>query len=181
MSKVLWHITMSLDGFIAPGDDSTDWMFGYGKPGPLGREAMQRTGAILAGRRGFDLGNRPGAIAGARAIYGGAWTGPVFVLTHRPVEAVDDGITFLSGDITEAVAAAERAAGEGDVGIFGADVARQCLLTGLVDEIVVHLVPVLLGDGVRLFEGPGRPPIRLQQTHSENAGQITDLSYTVLR
>src|ERR1035441_10462036 len=57
-------------------------MFEYGSAGPMGREVMERTGAILAGRRGFDLGIRAGA--GPRAIYGGAWSGPVFVLTHRP-------------------------------------------------------------------------------------------------
>src|SRR6266568_4380868 len=100
MSKVLWHITMSLNGFIAPRDYSTEWMFAYGSAGPLGREVMERTGAILAGRRGFDLGTRAGA--GPRAIYGGAWSGPVFVLTHRPGEATG-GVTFLSSSVGGAV------------------------------------------------------------------------------
>jgi dihydrofolate reductase len=158
MSKILWHITASLDGYIAPRDDSTEWMFGHGKAGPMRQEAMERTGAILTGRRGFDLGNRPGAAAGARAIYGGAWTGPIFVLTHRPAENAE-GVTFLSGDVASAIARARAAAGERDVGIFGADVAGQCLNAGLVDEIIVHLVPVLLGDGVRLFDSPSTAPI----------------------
>lgn len=66
MSKVLWHITMSLDGFIAPRDYSTEWMFEHGSVGPMGREVMERTGAILAGRRGYDLGMRAGS--GPRAV-----------------------------------------------------------------------------------------------------------------
>jgi hypothetical protein len=105
MSKVLWHITISLDGFIAPHDYSTEWMFEHGSAGPMGREVMERTGAILAGRRGYDLGMRAGS--GPRAIYGDAWQEPVFVLTHRPGDSVS-GVTFPSGSIQEAVATAWR-------------------------------------------------------------------------
>jgi hypothetical protein len=54
--KVLWHVTMSLDGFIAGPDDAMDWAFQAGKPGPMGGEIIEATGAILAGRRGYDLG-----------------------------------------------------------------------------------------------------------------------------
>jgi dihydrofolate reductase len=178
MSKVLWHITMSLDGFIAPRDYSTQWMFEYGSAGPMGREVMERTGAILAGRRGFDLGMRAGA--GPRAIYGGAWLGPVFVLTHRPGEAAD-GVTFLSVGIEEAVATAKEAAGAKDVGVFGADLAGQCISAGLVDEVFVHLVPVLLGDGVRLFSATEPTPVKLRKARCDDTGQITDLGFEVLR
>ena len=66
------------------------------------------------------------------------------------------------------------------MGIFGADIARQCLNTGLLDEIIVHLVPVLLGDGVRLFDSPRTAPIELKKIHSDDPGQITDLSYAVV-
>jgi dihydrofolate reductase len=175
MSKVLWHITTSLDGYLEPADGSFEWAFGHGSSGPLGQEAMERTGAILAGRRGYDLGNRPGT--GERVIYGGAWKGPMFVLTHRPAEPAD-GITFLSGDIAEAVATAKAAAGGRDVGVFGADIARQCLLAGLVDEIVVHLVPILLGNGVRLFDSPDTPPLRLRKTRCDESGQLTEFVFT---
>ena len=178
MALVLWHVTMSLDGFIAPPDDSVEWMFGHGPAGPVGQEIMTRTGAILSGRRGFDLGNQPGR--GARGIYGGAWSGPVFVLTHRPAEA-PDGVTFLSDGIEDAVTRAVKAAGDGDVGVFGADIARQCLVVGLLDEVHVHLVPVLLGDGVRLFSSPGAPPLKLRKTRQDGTGQITTLSFAVLR
>jgi len=178
MSTVLWHVTMSLDGFIAPQDYSTEWMFESGGAGPMGREVMERTGAILAGRRGFDLGTRAGS--GPRAIYGGAWSGPVFVLTHRPGEATGD-VRFLSGSVEEAVATAKDTAGAKDVGVFGANLAAQCISAGLVDEIFVHLVPVLLGDGVRLFSVTGSRPVKLRKTRCDNAGQITDLGYEILR
>jgi dihydrofolate reductase len=176
MTRVLWHTTMSLDGFIAPPDDTTDWMFGHGHAGPMGAEVIERTGAILAGRRGFDLSNV--GSEGERATYGGAWSGPMFVLTHRPADPAPD-VTFLSGDIGDAVSTARRAAGARDVGVFGADIARQCVLAGLVDDILIHLVPVLLGDGVRLFSQPGLPPIQLDRTRCSAPSQITDLSFAV--
>lgn len=175
MSQVLWHITMSLDGFIAPRDYSAEWMFEHGGAGPMGREVIERTGAILAGRRGYDLGMRAGA--GRRAIYGGAWHGPVFVLTHRPADSAG-GVTFLSSSIEQA-AAAREAAGAKDVGVFGADLAGQCISAGLVDEIFVHLVPVLLGDGLRLFSMTA--PVKLHKTRCDDARQITDLGFEVLR
>jgi dihydrofolate reductase len=75
------------------------------------------------------------------------------VRTHRPPDGtIEPGATFVSGDIRAAAALAAAAAGERNVVIIGAAVARECLLAGLVDEIVVHLVPVLLGLGVRLLD-----------------------------
>ena len=176
---VLWHTTMSLDGFIAGPDDAMDWAFGNGRPGPIAEQVIEATGAVLAGRRGYDLGTRPGP--GPRGIYGGRWSGPVFVLTHRPPEAgQQDGIRFLSNGIRDAVATAAAAGGR-SLGIFGASIARQCLQHGLLDEIVVHLVPVLLGDGVRMYEAPGGKPVRLERTEQYDTGQITDLRFRVLK
>jgi hypothetical protein len=65
MSKVLWHITMSLDSFVGPRDYSAEWMFEHGGADPMGREIVERTGAILAGRRGYDLGIRAGGLGTA--------------------------------------------------------------------------------------------------------------------
>lgn len=178
MTKVLWHITMSLDGFIAPEDDSVEWMFGHGAAGPLGLETMRRLGAVLSGRRGYDLGNQPGE--GERKLYGGMWSGPMFVLTHRPGDVpADSRFVFLSAGVADAVATAKAAAGDNAVGILGADLARQCLDLGLVDEIVVHLVPVLLGSGVRLFDGGA--PVGLRKLRCDDSGQITDLRFEVVR
>jgi dihydrofolate reductase len=171
---------MSLDGFITGPDDSMDWVFRYGTPSPLADEVMHKTGAILAGRRWYDVAtSRHGGRGG---IYGAAWTGPVFVLTHRPIDPSDDpGITFLSGDVGDAVATALRAAEGKNLGIFGANVARQCLDAGLLDEIVVHLAPVLLGDGVRLYGGPGAGRVDLTRTSVAESGQLTDLRFRVVR
>jgi dihydrofolate reductase len=178
--SVIWHVTMSLDGFIAGPDDGMNWAFGHGTPGPVAAEIIQATGAILAGRRGYDLGTKPGSEPGG--IYGGAWHGPMFVLTHRPQEAPRvAGITYLSGAIEDAVASALAAADGKSLGLFGASIARQCLQRGLLDEIIVHLVPVLLGDGVRLFDADGGDGmIQLERTGLWDAGQITDLRFRVI-
>ncbi len=170
LGDVLWHVTMSLDGFIAGVDDAMEWAFSYGKPGPVADEVIEATGAILAGRRGYDLGTRPGSQP--RGIYGGAWTGPIFVLTHRPSDVpVDPEVTFLSDGIEDAVAAARAAASGKSVGIFGASIARQCIERGLLDEIVAHLVPVLLGEGVRFYDAPGVGAIRLERIAVAEPGQ----------
>ena len=139
---------------------------------------MEATGAILAGRRWYDVATSK--YDGVRGIYGGAWTGPVFVITHRPSDAADDPtVTFLSDGVRSAVATAREAAEDKAVGIFGANTAQQCLRAGLLDEIVVHLAPVLLGDGVRLYGGPGMGPIELERTAVADSGQVTDLRFRV--
>ena len=179
MSKVIWHVTMSLDGFIAGPDDEMDWAFEHTAPSALADEVRESTGAILAGRRWYDVATA--RYGGRSGIYGGAWSGPVFVLTHRPPEASNDpSLTFLSDGVRNAVATASTAAGEKSVGIFGADIARQCLRGGHLDEIVVHLAPVLLGDGVRFHDSPGAPRVQLERTALAESGQLTDLRFTVL-
>jgi dihydrofolate reductase len=178
--NVIWHVTMSLDGFIAGPSDGVEWAFRYGKPGPVGSEVVDRTGAILAGRRGFDLGTRPGGQPGG--IYGGAWSGPMFVLTHHSDDAPEvPGITYLSGEIEDAVAIARAAAGDKSLGIFGASIARQCLERELLDEIFVHLVPTLIGEGIRFYQATGHGEIQLERTGLWDAGQITDLRFRVIR
>jgi dihydrofolate reductase len=179
-NTVLWHLTMSLDGFIAGRDDTMDWAFGYSGPNPVGDAVREGTGAILAGRRWYDVATR--RYDGRAGIYGGAWTGPVFVLTHEPPETSEDpGITFLSDGVPDAVATTRAAAGGNAIEIFGANVARQCLEHGLLDEIVVHVAPVLLGDGVRLFGGPGAPRVELERTHLSEAGQLSTMRFRVPR
>jgi dihydrofolate reductase len=176
-ATVLWHVTMSLDGFIAGPDHAMEWAFEHGTPGPVAEEIIESTGSILAGRRGYDLGTR---LTGPRRIYGGRWKGRLFVLTHRP-RAAEEGVTFVSDGLESAVEMARAAAGVKSVGIFGADVARQCLERGLLDEIVVHLVPVLLGEGVRFYDAPGVGKIELERTEVFAAAQITDLRFRVVR
>jgi dihydrofolate reductase len=182
VGHVVWHVTMSLDGFITGPDDSMEWAFEYPGPNRIADEVMESTGAILAGRRWYDVATAH--YRGRGGIYGGAWDGPVFVLTHQPPDApVDEGITFLTGGVEDAVATAKRAAGEGNLEIFGANVAAQCLDAGLLDELVVHIAPVLLGDGVRLYGDAvtARAPIALELTDLAESGRLTSLRFRVKR
>ena len=178
---VVWHVTMSLDGYIAGPDDSMDFAWGHGSgPNVIAEEVMGATAAILAGRRWHDVAME--RYDGRRGIYGGRWSGPVLVLTHRPQDASPDPeIRFVSGPIGDAVAAAREAAGTGLVGVFGAGVARQCVDAGLLDEIVVHIAPVLLGDGARLYGGSGAGMVALERTALTRTGQLTDLRFRVRR
>jgi dihydrofolate reductase len=172
---------MSLDGFIAGPDDAMDWAFKSSGPSRVADEVMSTTGAILAGRRWHDVATAK--YSGRRGIYGGNWDGPVFVLTHRPPEQPEDPeITFLDGDLGDAVATARQAAGDKNLEIFGANLAAQCLDAGLIDEIVVHVAPVLLGDGVRLYGVAGeRRPVELERTELDESGQLTSLRYRIKR
>ena len=111
------------------------------------QEIAAATGAMLIGRRTHEVGKRMQADEPGSGDY--PFSGPFFVLTHEPPDPPDPEVTFLSGDIGEAVATALDAAGGKNLEILGADVAGQCLRRGLVDEILVYVMPVLLGDGIR--------------------------------
>jgi dihydrofolate reductase len=105
--------------------------------------------------------------------------GAEFVLTHEPPDPPDPAVTFLTGDIGEAVATALHAAGGKNLEILGADVAGQCLRRGLVDEIMVFVVPVLLGDGTRLFSPAGLARVDLEPLGSTQSGAVTILRFRV--
>ena len=144
---------------------------------------MRATGAILGGRGRYDAAARKhDGVDGVDGIYGGAWTGPVLVLTHRLDDAPeDDRVTLLDDDVRAAVAAGLEAAGGRNLEIFGANVARQCLDAALMDEFVVHIAPLLLGDGVLLYGGAGVPRVALQRVAVSEAGQTTSLRFAVGR
>lgn len=176
--KVFMHATMSVDGFIGDPDGAIDWAFGYsGLSQDMVGEIIGSIGAVLVGRRGYDRG----MMRGAGKVYGGAWRGPQFVLTHRPDDdpPADSSITFLSAGVREAVVTAREAAGGKDVVVMGADVAGQCLREGLVDEILVHLVPIVLGEGIRFFDGTGR--VELEPAGVTSSGDLTHLRFRVLK
>jgi dihydrofolate reductase len=166
--KVLWHFTMSLDGFVAGPDHTMDWLEGFTfRPGLID-EYVESTGAVLGGRAGFD------SAIGAARPYGGAWQGPIFVLTHHPEDArVADDITLLSCPVEEALRIALEAARGKNVEVFSPTIGRQLLERGLIDEIDLHIVPVLLGDGIRLFENPGGDPIRLTEIDGAVPAAVT--------
>jgi dihydrofolate reductase len=177
MGNVIWHVSMSLDGFIAGPGDAMDWAFEYAEPSAVADEVIRTTGAVIAGRHSYDVGERD-----EQEVYGGAWTGPQFVLTHNPPDdaAKNTTITFLSGDVRSSVVTALAAAGGKNVVVIGANLARQCIEEGLIDEIIVHLVPVLLGDGVRFFERPGAEKVTLERMSVAESAQVTDLRFRVV-
>jgi dihydrofolate reductase len=181
MGKVLWHTMMSLDGFIAGPNDDMDWAFAIdGGPSPTIDEVVRTTGALLVGRRTQDVEDRlqPG-------FYGGAYRGPFFVLRHDPPSdpPVVKGVTgqFLDVSIDAAVSLAKETAAGANIVVLGANIARQCLEAGLLDEIIIHVGPVLIGDGVRLFDHAGGTVVRLEPISSQPEGEMTALRYRVRR
>jgi dihydrofolate reductase len=171
MTKVLSGITTSVDGYVAGPNDGPGkglgeggerlhyWVFGgpwtYGAE-PSGeatgedaewlKQAMSKLGAVVGGRWTYEAADH----------WGGEnpWDRPFFIVTHRPEEEPPGkGFTFVSG-VKEAVEQARAAAGDKDVHVMGgADVIRQALEAGLVDELTIIIAPVVLGGGKRLFEG----------------------------
>jgi dihydrofolate reductase len=171
MTKVLAGITTSVDGYVTGPDDGPGkglgeggerlhyWVFGgpwtydaeptgepTGEDAAWLAEAITRVGAVVGGRTTYE----------AARHWGGEnpWRLPFFIVTHRPEEEPDNGaFTFVSG-VEEAVARAVEAADGKDVHVMGgADVIRQALEAGLVDELTIIVAPVVLGGGKLLFEG----------------------------
>jgi dihydrofolate reductase len=156
---------------------STEMVF---KVSPLSaeflRETRRTTGALVTGRRTFDLTN--------------GWGGrhpldvPVFVVTHTgPQEWVSEGspFTFVTDGLESAIEQAKAVAGDKDVGVVGASLMQQCIRAGLLDQIHVDLVPVLLGDGVRLFDHLGTEPIELESTRMLEGAGVTPLTFRVVK
>lgn len=160
MARVVSDMSMSLDGFVTGPNDSRDNPFGDGGDGlhawlfddptdadkALLQEAIDGTGAIVMGRRSFDkcveMWGDNGPLDGL----------PCFVVTHNaPAEAYPSAYTFVTDGVASALKQAEDAAGDKAVGLHGATIMQQALPLGLVDEIIVHVVPVLLGGGTPLF------------------------------
>jgi len=178
--KVVVNRSMSLDGFIAGPGHTMDWgadrpLADFVAPDDL-QEVAAATGAMLIGRRTHEVGKRMKADEPGSVEY--PFSGPFFVLTHEPPDPPDPEVTFLTGDIGEAVDTALDAAGGKNLEILGADVAGQCLRRGLVDEILVYVMPVLLGDGIR-FSPPGLPRIGLEPVSSSRSRDVTILRFRV--
>ena len=171
MTKVLAGITTSIDGYVAGPDDVPGkglgeggerlhyWVFG----GPWTYDESPKGEATGADAEWLsEVMSRLGAVVGGRWTYEAAehwgdknpWGLPMFIVTHRPDEEPEGGaFTFVSG-VEEAVRLATKAAGDKDVHVMGgADVIRQALEAGLVDELTIIVAPITLGGGKRLFEG----------------------------
>lgn len=165
MAKLLYHVTTSLDGFVAaPGDDMT-WLGRLATgPNPVVERVIGEIGAVVMGHNTYA----PATTAEGK-VYGGRWEGPIFVVTRSA--APSPGFTLVD-DLTKAVSAASAAAGDGYVAVLGATTARRCWEAGLLDEVLVHVAPVLLGDGVRLFSHPGGTEVRLEPVELSSAGGV---------
>lgn len=187
MGNVLLDITMSLDGFIAgPNDEAArlhDWFFQpsngeASQNGAVIAELIQTIGAIVMGRRMYDLGEKEGGFVDNpfRVAH--------FVLTHRVPEKVARGetpFTFVTDGIESVLKKAHAAAGGRDVCVAGgANIAQQCIRARLIDEIQIHLVPVLLGKGIRLFGDSGTDRIELERTRVIETPDVTHLRFRVI-
>jgi dihydrofolate reductase len=195
VSKLIAIMSMSLDGFVADAHDGVrevfDWYFHSGdvafetggsdpmtfRVSPASaahlRALWAELGAVLTGRRTFDV---------AQGWNGNHGWGPAFVLTHQ----VPDGwprpgstVHFVTDGLESAVAQAKAAAGGKAVGVHGADTIQQLLNAGLLDEISVDVVPLLLGDGVRLFEHLAGTPAVLGNPATVQGVGVTHLRYPV--
>jgi dihydrofolate reductase len=154
VGKMLYSAAMSLDGFITGHGGDASWLTEYLGPNPPVDEVIGQIGALLVGNRTFRGDDPHRGTPKEGKPFGGGWTGPQFVLTHHAPDTPVPGVTFV-GDLDSGVAAAKAAAGDKYVNVLGASTAQQCLDAGVLDEILVCIAPVLLGDGVRLFDRPG--------------------------
>jgi dihydrofolate reductase len=178
MAKLLYSVSMSLDGCIAgPGGDMS-WLSEHMGPDPVVEQLIPEVGSILVGRTSFGGDDPLKGQEGEGEAFGGGWEGEQIVLTHHiPADEIP-GITFVD-DLHEAIRLAEAAAGDGYVNIIGANVAKQVLEAGRLDEVLTFVVPVLLGDGVRLFDHPGGTNVRLEAMRVVQSPLATALWYRV--
>ncbi|KAB2345668.1 dihydrofolate reductase family protein [Actinomadura rudentiformis] len=180
MSRLLYSVSMSLDGFIAgPGGDML-WLTDHLGANPLVDELLGDIGALLVGNRTFGGDDPHRGTEKEGEAFGGGWAGPQFVVTHRPPGDPVPDVTFV-GSVAAGVAAARAAAGEKYVNVMGADIARQCVEMGALDEVLTIIVPVLLGDGVRLFEHPGGTNVKLERVHQSEVPHATNLWFRVVK
>jgi dihydrofolate reductase len=195
MSATVLYMSMSLDGFITgPSDDRGnglgvdghrlhDWLADGTDPAshrPSGVsgavfDELMATGAVVAGRRTFEIA--------------GGWSGdhhdgvPIFVVTRRPPDggAPDWPLVTYVTDVASAMARAKDAAGDRNVLVHGARTAQLALAAGVLDELEIHQIPVLLGQGRRLFDHLGPHHIELELARIVDAPGVTHLRYRVLR
>jgi dihydrofolate reductase len=180
MTKVIIHTTVSLDGFMADMQGGVDWMFDF--PSTDADETfvasvMEEIGAIVGGA------NKTQTIEEGELPYGGMLKVPIYLMTHSAHEPIEkDGVTytFVVNDMTQAVEAAKKDAGDKSVSLLGGSISRQSLQLGLVDEIVLHVVPVLLGDGISLFDGLGER-INLERIATAAFASETHLRFRVIK
>ncbi|MGO9792902.1 MAG: dihydrofolate reductase family protein [Solirubrobacteraceae bacterium] len=192
MSIVQTAMSVSLDGFIAGPDGGAvdvglhDWLtdgetpsrvaprFKMSKPSAdFFDEGVSTLGAVVAGRRTYDVSDAWGGRGPMPGL-------PLFVVTHRApgsVLAGDPSYTFVTDGVEAAVPQARAAAGGKNVHLMGASVVQQAIRAGVLDELVISLIPIVLGDGVRLLDG--LQPLKLEAVRVIDAPGVTHLTYRV--
>ncbi|HET9913651.1 MAG TPA: dihydrofolate reductase family protein [Anaerolineales bacterium] len=203
MGKVVFNMTVSLDGFVAGpndgpenglgdgGDALFNWYFSGEAEVPISdgnmvlkvspqsaailKEAMATYGAGVWGRKTFDIAH----------AWGGHPPGsPAFIVTHNiPQEWVYEGspFTFVTDGVENAIRQAKKVAGDKDVVVCTASILQQCLNLGLMDEIHIDVAPLLLGKGVRLFDHLDIKPIELERIRVIGAPGVTHLGFRVIK
>jgi dihydrofolate reductase len=203
MGKVIFNITVSLDGFVAGPNDSPENGLGDGgdalfnwyfsgdtevkisegtpvlkiskKSAKIIKESFKTYGAGVWGRRTFDIAH----------AWGGHPPGsPAFIVTHNvPQEWVKEGspFTFVTDGVESAIQQAKQAAGEKNVVVCTASILQQCLNAGLMDELHLDVAPLLLGKGVRLFDHLDIDPIKLERIRVVDAPGVTHIGFRVVK
>ncbi|HEX5403212.1 MAG TPA: dihydrofolate reductase family protein [Pseudonocardiaceae bacterium] len=191
MALVTCDMSISLDGYVTGPNDSRanpfgdgagglhDWMFDAAtdEDRTILREAIDRTGAVVMGRTSFDKNEGDGGWGDG----GPVGDIPCFVVTHhRPTVDHPAVYTFVTDGVASAIEQAKQTAGDKAVGLHGATVMQQALPLGLVDELRVHVIPVLLGGGTPLF-GTLDSSITLERTWAQVTPAATHMGFRVVR
>ena len=194
MGQVITQFTMSLDGFVAGPNDEVwlllNWYmsgdtefaaatrpFNISRPSAdLLREEWGGIGAIVTGRRDFDVSEAWGGVA--------PFAVPCFIITHTPPQEwlkAGSPFTFVTDGVATAIAQAKEAAGDKHVAVSGTKIVQQCLQAGLLDEINIDLTPLLLGEGIRLFDNLGTQLIKLENKKVVEGTGVTHLRFRVIK
>lgn len=190
MPMVFAEQSVSLDGFSAGanvgpdnpmgdrGEELHEWMFGP-EPTDVLRDYWSGVGAVILGNRMFELGFRPWG-------NDNPWGKPAFVLTHDPRSELatpsGQSFTFVTDGIEQALALAGEAAGDKAIAIAGgANTVQQYIRAGLLDELHLHLVPIVLGAGTRFLDGIDGASLRLEAEYQGATTGTTHLRYRITR
>ena len=184
MAKVVLDMAISLDGYIAGRDDEDGGLHDYffspsGETANVIEEGFKTTGAIVMGKRTYETG------AKQDGFVDNPYQVPTFILTHvvppQKAKGAEDFV-FVTDGVESLIRQARAAAGDKDVVVGGgAGIAQLFVSAGLVEEIQLHLVPVLLGDGKRLFEHSSDSPIRLEKVRTVDGPHVTHLRFRVVK
>ena len=193
MSSTVLYMSMSLDGFIAGPGESVERLHEWAFPGAEGGDFAAAVARLRGvNRQIYDEFMSTGAVVAGRGTFepAGGWDGdhhdgvPIYVLSRHPAPVWAAGwpAVHYVDDLAAAMRDAKRAAGDKDVLVHGAGIAQRAIPAGLLDEISIHLVPLLLGDGRRLFEHLGVEQRELERTRVlEGEAGVTHLRFRVRR